>query len=441
METFISFILSAFIMVITSIIFASIVLDKNLLDKSKFRITSKKIVAILISILLYSILALTIDGTVKTLCLCIIYVIIFQYLYKIEVYHSIFLTFMYTILQIVPDLLYLLFLIGIIGIEPEICYTVYAETTLTTLLINILFIIITIIFKKWLRKINNIKLSNNKEILLYVIITLACIIIIGYNGFCNIEVLSSNLLISASIMVAFVVILFNLIRQKIENKNIIEKYDKLLEFIKQYEVAIEEQKMLRHESKNQLITIKTKMKTETHKKIEEYINNLLNEHRVYKEEKYSMFQYLPANGLKGLFYYKAMEAEDNGIKLSIRVASKVEKSILKDLDTEEFKQLGRLVGIYLDNAIQASALSEEKKLGIEIYMHEEDVIIIIENTYAGEIDTESIGKVRYTTKGKEHGYGLMMVKKILNEYKRFLSERIITDKLYIQKLKIKKSIK
>ena len=35
----------------------------------------------------------------------------------------------------------------------------------------------------------------------------------------------------------------------------------------------------------------------------------------------------------------------------------------------------------------------------------------------------------------------MMVKKILNEYERFLSERIITDKLYIQKLKIKKSIK
>jgi len=76
-------------------------------------------------------------------------------------------------------------------------------------------------------------------------------------------------------------------------------------------------------------------------------------------------------------------------------------------------------------------------MGIEIYLHEKDVVIIIENTYSGVIDTESVGKVRYTTKGNGHGYGLMLVNKIINSSNRFISERTINEKLYIQKLIIK----
>lgn len=436
METYISLIANSLIMIASSIIFACI-----LLSKKKMHLTTRKVIVILCGIIIYSLIIYYFDGAIKTLCLCVLYVMLFNYLFKIEYYQSIFLTFLYIVLIIIPDLIILLFSIFILGIDSKIFYSEIAETVYATFLVNALLIILTLIFKKWLRKVNNIKLNNNKEIVFYVVITLACILIVFYNGFDDIQGLSRNILLSTLIMISFTVILYKLIKEKIVNNCIVKKYDKLLEFIKQYEIEIEEQKMLRHESKNQLITIKTKMLTESHEEIEKYINSLLNEHVVYKEEKYSKFQYLPANGLKGLFYYKAMEAEDRGIELSINVASKVEQSFLKKLPTDDFKQLGRLVGIYLDNAIEASAASEGKKLGIEIYMHNEDVIIIIENTYSGVIDIESIGKVRYTTKGKNHGYGLLMVKRILSEYKRFISERTITEKLYIQKLIIKKSIK
>ena len=110
---------------------------------------------------------------------------------------------------------------------------------------------------------------------------------------------------------------------------------------------------------------------------------------------------------------------------------------MSKLSTEDFKQLGRLIGVYLDNAIEASSTSKEKKLGIEVYMQKEDVMLIISNTYDGVIDTESVGKIRYSTKGNNRGYGLMLVNKILSSSKRFASERNVTDKLYIQKLIIK----
>ena len=179
------------------------------------------------------------------------------------------------------------------------------------------------------------------------------------------------------------------------------------------------------------------MKTEDGEEIIKYVDSILKDHIAYKEDKYSKFQYLPANGIKGLFYYKSMEAEEKGINLSISIAKRIEDSILGKLETEDFKQLGRLIGVYLDNAIEASSSSEEKKLGIEINKHEDDVIIIITNTYEGMIDTNSVGKVRYSTKGNNRGYGLMLVNKILSGSNRFTAERIVTDKLYIQKLKIK----
>lgn len=433
----INYIISATIMIITSIIFSMILLEKKKID-----ITQRKIIIIILSIIIYSFGIKYLNGTVKTLCLYFLYVQLFRYILKISYYDAILLTFMYIILIIIPDILVLLFSIGILKIEPEVFYASFAETTISSMVVNMLLIIITYIFRKILRKVLKIRPKNpNREIIMYIILTLGSILVIFYNAIADIKIISSSLLISVVIISIFLIILYSLIKQKMENDKMVESYDKLLEFIKKYEIIIEEQREARHESKNQLITIKSKvLNKDKEQEIIKYVDSILKDHIGYQEDKYGKFQYLPANGIKGLFYYKSMEAEEKGIKLSINIGEKVEKSIISKLDTEEFKQLGRILGVYLDNAIEASSVSEEKKLGIEVYMHKKDVVIIISNTYNGEIDEESIGKIRYTTKGKNHGYGLMLVNKILSKNNRFYSERQVTNNIYIQKLIIKKSI-
>jgi len=433
MSEFISLIISAIAMIISSIIFGIIMLEPK-----RTKITIKKIIAILIVTIIYTLEIKYLEGTVKSLSLCCLYGILFIYLFKTTTTKAILLTFLYSVLIIIPDIIYLFFSLYVLKIDQELFYTNFTGTILASVVVSMLFVLMVYITRKWLRKLVNLKIDNNKLIVIYIILTLGCILLIFYESFLNVK-LNGELLLSTAVMIVFVIILYSLIRQKIENNKIIEKYDKLLEFIKKYEIEIEEQKQIRHESKNQLITIKGRIVNKVENSaIISYIDSLLNDYTSYDEEKYSKFQYLPANGIKGLFYYKAMEAEEKGIELSINIASRVEKSELSKLSTEEFKQLGRLIGVYIDNAIEASILSKDKKLGIEAYVHKNEVVIVISNTYEGEIEEENIGKTRYSTKGKNRGYGLMLVNKIINSSNKFVSERTITKDLYIQKIIIKK---
>lgn len=439
MSGIIDLVVGSIIFVIYVIIFSMIILEKKTI-----KITKEKVIALLISLVIYIIINKYTTDTLKTLLVFIFHVVELRYILKITYGKAIMLSFLFIVLLLIPDTIFLLFLMHVLKIPAEICYTKYTGSIIATISVCCMLTIIVYIFRKLLRKLMEIKIykkiDENKMILIYTILTLLCVIMVYYKA-TEQQIINESLPEGIILMIVFVMILYSLIKQKIENEKIEEKYDKLLEFIKKYEVIIEEQRELRHESKNQLITVKSKvLNKEEGKEIIKYVDSLLKDHKSYKEDKYGMFQYLPSNGIKGLFYYKSMEAEETGINLSIRIAEKVEKSILSKLETEDFKQLGILIGVYLDNAIEASNNTEEKKLGIEIYKHNEDVIIIITNTYNGEIDKESVGKVRYSTKGKNRGYGLMLVNKILSKNKKFVSENTITDKLYIQKLIIKKSI-
>lgn len=424
-------------MIITSIVFAKI-----LLEEKRIKLDLKSVIVTIIAILLYSIVIGTLDGILKTLVICLIYVIVYRSIFPITYTKSILISFEYIILSIIPDLFILLFSVYVLKIDSNVFYNNFAQTIISTLLVNILLILLTLIFKKTLRKISNIKLTNNKEIIMYLLLSLFSILVVFYTKYSNVKVSSSKeLILGIIIIVSFVLILYSLVKQKIENNKLMTRYIKLLEFIKNYEKELDKQKELRHESKNQLITARSKIvdKKKEHEVIE-YLNSIISDYVKGNNEKYTSFQYLPANGIKGFFYYKANEAENNGINLSINVSPKVENTFIGDLDTNDFKQLGILLGVYLDNAIEASKNSKDKKMAIEIYKTGEDIEIIISNTYEGKIDTESIGKTKYTTKGKNHGYGLMLVSKILEENKRFEAKRVVTDVVYSQKLKIKKPI-
>ena len=129
-------------------------------------------------------------------------------------------------------------------------------------------------------------------------------------------------------------------------------------------------------------------------------------------------------------------AEKRGIKVSLNISKLVENSYLGDMKTKDFKDLTRIIGVYLDNAIEAASTSKDKKLGIEIYEVKGIIQIIISNTYDNAIEKDKVGNERYSTKGKNRGHGLLLVKRILNENNRITSETKITDSLYIQTIKI-----
>ena len=396
----------------------------------------KNIIIYLISSIFAALVFANFDGTIKTLLLCIVFAITFYIVFGLSPTRSIFVTLIYVILNIIPDLIVLNSAIYIFGVNKEYYYKSFAGGILANLLISIVMIIITYIFRKPLRKLVNYNISASKKIIFVSVITLITLGIFFYN---LINVFENNNNIIAYLVVIFtlIVVLFYLFKQKIDNEAISKKYDDLLSVMKQYEIDIEEQRTRVHETRNELMTIKSKITDkEKESEIVKYIDSVLGDKVSSSMSRFSKFAYLPSNGLKGFFYYKFLEAERKGLKVSINVAKKIENCFLKDLDTKDFKALVRIIGVYLDNAIEASQNSEDKKLGIEFYYINDKAKLIISNTFDDNVNLDKVGKEVYSTKGKTRGHGLMLVKKILKEYNIFKASTSIENGLYIQELVI-----
>ncbi len=100
------------------------------------------------------------------------------------------------------------------------------------------------------------------------------------------------------------------------------------------------------------------------------------------------------------------------------IAVKIEsKTNLRNLKIDTY-DLCKIIGIFLDNAIEAAYESEEKEIIIKIFENKRarKKNIHIENSYKGMVDLNKIFTKGYTSKTYEngsHGLGLWSVKKIV----------------------------
>ena len=429
-----------------------------ILNQGKINKTYKDIISFIIICILNTIIFIYFEGTFKTILTCFIYALLLKLIFNSEWLKSIFSSIIYMILLIIPDLI--IFATKIFGIDKIYFDANLAGTIISNLIVSALMIISIYILRKPIRKLINYKLSENMKIISVSLLTLITVAIFFYtlinsyrennNIIAYIFILSYNFLFSTMkkekvfiypspvlVIITLVITLFYLFKQKAENENILKKYDNLLDITKNYEKDIEEQRIINHESKNELLTIRSKLSNKNNKELCKYVDSIIGEKKSSKSARFSKLKYLPSNGLKGFFYYKLTEAEQKGINVSINVSKQIENSFINNINTKDFKDLSRIIGVYLDNAIEASLLSKEKKLGIEIYLIKNTIEMIFTNTYNYPIEKDKVGKEKYSTKGKNRGHGLLLVSRILKENDIFISETKITEKLYIQTLKIK----
>lgn len=401
--------------------------------------TLKNILAILVCITLITIIFINMNEILKTILMCTIFTMVFKIIFKSNISKSVLMSIIYIIILMLSDLLVLLFLIVILQMPKETIYTSFAGSVLGNVCTNIIMLLIIYLLRKPLKKLLGYSFSTNKKIIIVSIVTITITVYFFFKIIAGYKV-NNSVISYLMCMIAFITILLTLYREKIENESIIKKYDELLDVMKTYEIDIENQRTLIHENRNELMTIRSKaIDKNASKEFIEYMDSVIGDKVSTSISKYSKFTHLPSNGLKGFFYYKSMEAERRGIKVSANVSKKIENSFLKDLDTKTYKDLARLIGVYLDNAIDASEKSEDKKLGIEIYLIKENIKIIITNTFSNDVDLSKIGKERYTTKGKNHGHGLLLVSSILHNNNRFIAKTKVDQNLYIQELTINKN--
>lgn len=138
-------------------------------------------------------------------------------------------------------------------------------------------------------------------------------------------------------------------------------------------------------------------------------------------------------GIYNLLTTKYSEAEEKNIKVNL--------TFLLDLNDLHMKiyEFARILGILLDNSIEASSECSEKNLNIVFRNDSRNNrnIILIENTYVDKnVDLNEI--FNKGVSGKEHhtGLGLWEVKQILNKNNNVNLHTMKNDKYFSQQLEI-----
>ena len=134
--------------------------------------------------------------------------------------------------------------------------------------------------------------------------------------------------------------------------------------------------------------------------------------------------------------HKYNKAKKENIKMNIEILSDIEK--LK-IDTYEFS---RMLGILLDNAIEAAKEGKEKIIELKIIeeMRFNRNVMIVKNTYNNEkINFKKLYEKGYTTKqesDQRHGLGLWEVQKIINRNDNLRLATSIEGDFFKQQLNI-----
>lgn len=328
------------------------------------------------------------------------------------------------------------FFLVMFGINSVDIVNNYVYNLLVNILVSLLSVLLITI--PFVNKIvnNTLNLFEKKRKLMnyFYIILIVIYLIVSKNG---LEfILKSNYYINILFMLGGVAIIIIILNNESKYDNLKEQNKQMLNYVTKYEKIITEQGKTNHEFKNQLMVIRGYAQMHSDKIID-YIDEIVEDsNKAGSSYLISQLNNFPDGGIKGLLYYKLSIMEDENIKYSINVEKGV-KTKLKTLSTNNYKNITKILGVLLDNAIDASKKSKHKKINISVIKDNKNIIFKIYNTYKGKIDIEKVG-TGYTSKGKGHGYGLRLVKDIINEDKLFNISHNLEDNYFVSSLYIKK---
>ena len=288
------------------------------------------------------------------------------------------------------------------------------------------------IYLKLVEFTNKFKFKNIVLWSLLVIISINFLVAIIYYDMNSIYVIIINMLM----IFIYSFIVYKSMNQKNINMIVKAENDSLMESLHQYEDMVDRQRVDNHENKNQLLIIKNMIK-KNDKDVIKYIDTVVKDEKEDDEALYTKVKSIPSGGLQGIIYQKMLSMKDNRILFSLDVSRDVRRIELETMDIEDNYKLCKIVGVLLDNAIEESLKIDDRRIMISLYVDDDMLVIDISNRFDGKFDLDKIDEEGYTTKGEGHGYGLSLVKKLVNESDSFVNERKVNKDIFKQVIKLK----
>lgn len=349
---------------------------------------------------------------ISKLILNIILVIISLYfsLFKKDISNSVYYAIIYQMLVFISEIILsvlILFIFKLNGSEYfNVPFSLLISSILNCLLVYLLSRIKFI--SKNIRKLNHIIKKNNKDWIYIILIMILMVLFIFFNRYKinNSTEYFVNTAMAIFVVVSFVYVIYN----KFQRQAMEDKYNESMEYVLRYEKIINEQGKKNHEYNNQLMVIKGYINKP--ERLSEYLDEIIGEHKTGQNYTVKQLGFLPDGGVKGLLYHKLSKMEDNNIKYYLYVDQNLKDKDIESFDLKTYRDLTKLLGVFLDNAIDAALKSEEKEIEVELKDKDDCLLLTISNTYDKNTDINKVGKSGFTTKGVGHGFGLSIVKDI-----------------------------
>ena len=124
-------------------------------------------------------------------------------------------------------------------------------------------------------------------------------------------------------------------------------------------------------------------------------------------------------------------AHDAGIDVTIDIPDRVDSFPMDTVD------LARILGIFLDNAIEAALEAKEPQIGLNILQNKSSVSIIISNCFQDNgLALHRLKQKGFSTKAGHQGIGLSNVQKIIGSYDNVLLETTMQCGCFMQHMEL-----
>lgn len=248
-----------------------------------------------------------------------------------------------------------------------------------------------------------------------------------------ISVMYAVVIITTAILI--ITISFSIIRQ-IQYKRNMQEIENYYKYTLQIEKINHEMRKFRHDYVNILSTLSDFIREEDMEGLRDYFHSEIlpmQDSMQMNAIKINGIENLHVREIKGLLTTKILQAQEKNIRISIEVPEPIEKIDMPIIN------LSRVIGILLDNAIEASEkITEEPLIRIAFIKNEDtSVTFIVMNKCEPDMPkVHTLFQENFSTKGKNRGLGLSTLKELTDSTTNVLLDTTIDNNYFIQKVEI-----
>lgn len=204
------------------------------------------------------------------------------------------------------------------------------------------------------------------------------------------------------------------------------------EYMHSLELINNDMQKFHHDHANILFTMQGYIDIDDFEGLKKYFNKHIfsaEEDTLKRNKRLANLSNLRVISIKGLILTKMLQAEKDGLTVNIEIPDVIDEININLID------IARILGIFLDNAIEASRTDAQKEIDIAFFKSVSDsLIIIIENTVDDDslVNIEKIFLEGFSTKGENRGKGLSTVKSIINSYPNVKLNTNVTKEVFTQ---------